>query len=98
MFWYYTCPAACSFDLVAQELESKHPDGLPRLDLVEDVGVDDPSLVAAARRVAALEQKLAGNAVHLAAAGSSQKCAHCLPFLLSLLSAAKASCAWRGHS
>ena len=56
-----------------QELESKYPDGLPLLDPVEDIGIQDPSLIAAARKVAALEQRLANNAVHKSAAGSAAR-------------------------
>ena len=56
-----------------QELESKYPDGLPLLDPVEDIGIQDPSLTAAARKVAALEQRLATNAVHKSAAGNAAR-------------------------
>jgi ATP-dependent RNA helicase DOB1 len=59
--------------LTLQELESKYPDGLPLLDPVEDIGIDDPSMTAAVRKVAALEQRLADNAVHKAAAGSAAR-------------------------
>lgn len=57
-----------------QELEGKHPDGLPRLDPVEDVGIDDPELVAAAKKVAILEHRLAANALHASTSDSNKKC------------------------
>ncbi len=45
-----------------QELEKRYPDGLPRLDPLEDLGVDEPGALAAVRAMEALEVQLAANA------------------------------------
>lgn len=46
--------------LTLKEVVAKHPDGIPRLDPVEDLGLgDDPDLVSAAHAITALEQQLA---------------------------------------
>lgn len=39
----------------------KYPDGLPRLDPIEDMGIEDAGLAEAAARIEALEAKLAKN-------------------------------------
>ena len=73
---------ACGYPACTQELECKYPDGLPLLDPVEDIGIQDPSLTAAVHKIAALEQRLADNAVHKSAAGSAARYAsslHSLP-------------------
>ncbi len=44
---------------------------------MEDVGIDDPELVAAAQKTAQLEQQLAANALHASATDSDKKCARC---------------------
>lgn len=73
------CPSKpCETSAYVQELESKFPDGLPLLDPVEDIGIQDASLTAAACKVAALEQRLANNAVHKSAAGNAARCASSL--------------------
>jgi ATP-dependent RNA helicase DOB1 len=47
--------------LLPQDVVSKFPDGLPRLDPVEDMGVTDPALLAAADKVQQLEGQLVKN-------------------------------------
>ena len=46
-----------------QELERRYPDGLPRLDPVEDMSIDEPAVGSAVRRIEELEKQLATNEV-----------------------------------
>ncbi|KAK9838518.1 hypothetical protein WJX81_004706 [Elliptochloris bilobata] len=56
--------------LTLRELEKRYPDGLPRLDPLEDLGVDEPEALAAVRRMEALEAQLAANPAFQAERGS----------------------------
>jgi hypothetical protein len=42
-------------------MSSRFPDGLPLLDPVNDMGVNDPAVVAAIQQMSDLEQQLAKN-------------------------------------
>lgn len=42
-----------------QELQEQHREGLPRLDPVEDMGVEEPLLAAAVHNMQRLERQLA---------------------------------------
>lgn len=44
-----------------QDMSSRFPDGLPLLDPVNDMGVNDPAVVAAIQQMSDLEQQLAKN-------------------------------------
>lgn len=48
---------------VAQELERRYTDGLPRLDPVEDMNISEPAVSSAVRRIEDLEKQLAQNEV-----------------------------------
>ncbi|KAG1668859.1 hypothetical protein FOA52_004954 [Chlamydomonas sp. UWO 241] len=49
--------------LQLQELLKKNPEGLPQLDPVEDMGITEPELIEAARRIQDLETTLSRNEV-----------------------------------
>ncbi|CAM6102427.1 unnamed protein product [Calypogeia fissa] len=44
--------------LAVQELERRFPDGLPKLDPIEDMGIDDEDFVAVVKEIAEEEKKL----------------------------------------
>lgn len=44
-----------------QDIAKRYPDGIPLLDPVTDMGIDDPTLVSAIQNMNDLEQKLAKN-------------------------------------
>ncbi len=44
-----------------QDVARKYPDGLPRLDPVEDMGIEEPALLEAASKLEGLEAQLASN-------------------------------------
>ena len=46
-------------------MEKRYPDGVPRLDPLDDLGIDEPQALAAVRRMEALEAQLATNAAFL---------------------------------
>lgn len=48
---------------VLQELERRYTDGLPRLDPVEDMNINEPAVSSAVRRIEELEKQLATNEV-----------------------------------
>ena len=48
-----------------QEVEKRYPDGVPCMDPLDDLGVDEPEALAAVRRMEALEAQLATNAAFL---------------------------------
>lgn len=50
--------------MAVQELEKRFPKGLPKLDPIEDMGIDDPDFVQLVREVEALEQKLLAHPCH----------------------------------
>jgi hypothetical protein len=50
----------CAFALV-QDIAKKYPDGLPQLDPVTDMGVQEAGVMAAIQQMNVLEQQLAKN-------------------------------------
>ncbi|EYU25753.1 hypothetical protein ABFS82_10G073400 [Erythranthe guttata] len=50
--------------LAVQELEKRFPQGLPKLDPVKDMGIDDPEFVKLADQTEELEQKLFSHPLH----------------------------------
>ena len=46
-----------------QELKKRYPDGLPRLDPVDDMGIRDTRVAAAVRSIERMEKELADNEV-----------------------------------
>ena len=60
-----------------QGLEKKYPDGLPRLDPIEDLRLEGPGLEAAVRSIEDLEKKLLGHPMHavMQADGGAQRAA-----------------------
>lgn len=50
--------------LAVQELEKRFPQGLPKLNPVKDMGVDDPEFVTLANQIEELEQKLFSHPLH----------------------------------
>ena len=49
----------------AQEVGKRYPGGVPRMDPLDDLGIDEPQALAAVRRMEALEAQLATNAAFL---------------------------------
>lgn len=49
-----------------QDIAKRYPDGIPLLDPVTDMGIDDPTLVSAIQNMNELEQQLAKNPGKLA--------------------------------
>jgi len=47
-----------------QELQKRFPKGLPKLDPIEDMGIDDPDFVQLLREVEGLEKKLLAHPFH----------------------------------
>ncbi|KAL6521294.1 Helix-loop-helix protein 2 [Orobanche gracilis] len=47
-----------------QDLEKRFPQGLPKINLVKDMGIEDPELVELANQIEELEQKLFSHPLH----------------------------------
>ncbi|XP_002963518.2 DExH-box ATP-dependent RNA helicase DExH10 [Selaginella moellendorffii] len=56
--------ARLSVLMAMQELERRFPDGLPRLDPVEDMQIDDPELVSIVKQIDEEEKKLVVHPLH----------------------------------
>ncbi|KAK4414903.1 DExH-box ATP-dependent RNA helicase DExH10 [Sesamum alatum] len=50
--------------LAVLELEKRYPEGLPKLNPVKDMGINDPEFVELANQIEELEQKLFSHALH----------------------------------
>uniref|UniRef100_A0A0C9RKJ1 TSA: Wollemia nobilis Ref_Wollemi_Transcript_13665_3749 transcribed RNA sequence n=1 Tax=Wollemia nobilis TaxID=56998 RepID=A0A0C9RKJ1_9CONI len=50
--------------MAVQELDKRFPKGFPKLDPIEDMGIDDPDFVKLVREVEEVEQKLLSHPMH----------------------------------
>ncbi|KAL0333624.1 UNVERIFIED_CONTAM: DExH-box ATP-dependent RNA helicase DExH10 [Sesamum angustifolium] len=50
--------------LAVQELEKRYPQGLPKLNPVKDMGIEDPEFVELANKIEELEHKLVSHPLH----------------------------------
>ncbi|KAK4432727.1 DExH-box ATP-dependent RNA helicase DExH10 [Sesamum alatum] len=50
--------------LAVQELEKRYPQGLPKLNPVKDMGIEDPEFVELAHKIEELEHKLVSHPLH----------------------------------
>ena len=57
----------------AQELQRRYPDGLPRLDPIEDMRLEGAELEGTVRRLEALEKRLVGHPLHAQQKDSSTR-------------------------
>ena len=57
-------------------MEKRYPDGVPRMDPLDDLGIDEPQALAAVRRMEALEAQLATNAAFLVRVLRLGSCCH----------------------
>ena len=49
--------------MVVQELMKRYKQGLPRLDPIEDFGIQDPRMISAVREIENLERALSHNEI-----------------------------------